>query len=413
MSRAYPETETSVLAMAMQSPEAFKVIMSLTSALHFSGINQSLYVALKNSGPNINPAVLVDSIAKTDAARSEANLLIQSLKFYDTDFSLLDSSINKLDDALRFNQFFESQEKLLRDLKRLSDPAGEIAANFELKSAKIIQSCGASGEAITFERATLEGLEKANQALERGEVGIKTGIPALDELTGGLLLGQHMVLFAQAGAGKTALMMQAVTHISRYEPVAVISLELNAADLSQRVLSALSGVFYSDVQAGKIPDNKKDDFDAAVDLAKSLKIFLAPDNITTFEQAQAWLRLMHYQHGARVLVLDNILSLDYHGKTEYDHVTHVASASQNLAKSLNVAVLNLHHSNTDEQPNMFNVHGAKAIARHSASILSLWFDSNYNRTELTEHKGRTTGKGTKYLSFIGKNQRFTSLKDAW
>jgi len=108
--------------------------------------------------------------------------------------------------------------------------------------------------------------------------------------------------------------------------------------------------------------------------------------------------------------VDNILSLDYMGLDEYEHVTRVASGSQRLVKKLGIALINLHHTNSDEKPTLRKSHGAKAIGRHSSNVLALWRENpENNEVLLMELKGRNNGRGERLLRFVPHQQRFVDI----
>lgn len=94
-------------------------------------------------------------------------------------------------------------------------------------------------------------LDAEAERIEKNEriVSLKSGLPKLDRLTGGLECGQVGVIAAFPACGKTSLMMQEAAHAAEtLGPVAVVSLESSEAQLARRRLAGMFGVPYQDLR---------------------------------------------------------------------------------------------------------------------------------------------------------------------
>ena len=93
-------------------------------------------------------------------------------------------------------------------------------------------------------RDTLADLERRQQAHQRGEcVGISTGLPCMDRITGGWRGGQLVILAARPAMGKTAVALHfAQAAAGAGVPVCIFSLEMPATQLGGRMLVGASGV---------------------------------------------------------------------------------------------------------------------------------------------------------------------------
>lgn len=90
---------------------------------------------------------------------------------------------------------------------------------------------------------TLTDLERRQQAHQRGEcVGISTGLPCMDRITGGWRGGQLVILAARPAMGKTAVALHfAQAAAGAGVPVCIFSLEMPATQLGGRMLVGASG----------------------------------------------------------------------------------------------------------------------------------------------------------------------------
>ena len=73
--------------------------------------------------------------------------------------------------------------------------------------------------------------------------GLSTGFSGLDTMTGGLKRGCLYVCAGRPGTGKTAIVVQIGRKVAGSgKPVVIFSLEMPSAELSQRLLSAETGI---------------------------------------------------------------------------------------------------------------------------------------------------------------------------
>ena len=400
------ETQEAVLALSVQFPEVFRQATLQLTPEHFEGEQRSIWSAMQRVGEPLEPALLVDELT-ADGEKKTAYARVSALKFYGADKASLPTFVRELDSAYRYRLLIQSLQKSLSEVQHAQADYAVIAAKVEQDILATTRSTG-GGRFISSSDALAEAyIESAKAAETGGFSGYATGIGPLDKLIGGFGFGHVTTIMGEPGVGKTALMLQTAYKTAQKEPVAVASLEMTPADLMQRMQSSLSGVDYRRVQSGILTEDERTALNATDEALSNLHMKLAPPHVQTFGDCLAYFRWMYFEHGCRLFYLDNILSLDYEGQTEYEHVTKVANGSQRFVRELNVALVNLHHTNTDERPDLRSTHGAKAIARHSSNVLAMYQPDNRNsRIEFIELKGRTSGKGNFFLVFEGVYQRF-------
>lgn len=404
MQRDTAETQRAVLALCLQRPEAFRRVSALTTPEHFESENRELFSAFQRVGEPLDPSLVAGELGD-----KHARARVSALKFLEVDPANLEVLIGQLESAYRYRQLIGSLQRSLAEVQRSEAEYSVIAAKVEQDILTTTRATG-SGFYISAEEALAEAYIEAQRAADAGGfLGIRTGIREVDGLIKGFGFGHVTTLMGEPGIGKTALMLQSAAHIARDNPVAIVSLEMTPADLAQRMQACLSGVQYATIQSGTLSDNEQTKVGVANETISHLKLHIAPSHVQTFAEAQAFFRWTYFEHGCRILYLDNILSLDYEGQTEYEHVTRVANGSQRLAKELQIGLVNLHHTNTSDRPDLRSTHGAKAIARHSSNVLALYAEQGiYNTVELLELKGRNVGKGQREMIFEGAFQRFRS-----
>lgn len=97
----------------------------------------------------------------------------------------------------------------------------------------------ATASNILMERiAQIEAMSKKGK-----ELGIQTGFPDLDRLTGGFRGAQFIVIAARPRIGKTAFMMNMASNMAfRGHKVGIFSIEMDKEDLVDRLISSKSGI---------------------------------------------------------------------------------------------------------------------------------------------------------------------------
>lgn len=104
--------------------------------------------------------------------------------------------------------------------------------------------------------AALALTKQMDEATEHGSLSrpcgrVSTTFPTVDKINGGFRPGQLVVIGARPSVGKSALMGAIATQAARNgTPTGVISLEMPAADLFGRIVSAETGIPFCDIDRG-------------------------------------------------------------------------------------------------------------------------------------------------------------------
>lgn len=88
---------------------------------------------------------------------------------------------------------------------------------------------------------------------QKAELGIPMGLHDIDELTGGMRLGQFIVIAGRPGHGKTTLGAQVARNVAHQGiPTEIFSLEMPKEELGQRNASAETGIAFEDIRDGRV-----------------------------------------------------------------------------------------------------------------------------------------------------------------
>ncbi len=147
---------------------------------------------------------------------------------------------------------------------------------------------------------------KHNQA----DIGLRSGFISLDNLIGGFKKGHLIVLAASTSMGKTAFALNIAKNIvKRKAPVAVISLEMDAQEIVDRMIIQESGVHGWKYTQGETNDEEDKKISKALDNLHELPLIISDERGLNVAQIRARLRKFKSQLGQLGLVVIDYLQM--------------------------------------------------------------------------------------------------------
>ena len=406
------EAETALLSLCFKHPDCHRRAKLEITPEHFADdALRDIWHAASKHEPPLDLTLVAESVqANGGLQRIGGKARLAAVSFAVADKTRFDDYIRVLHEARAHRRLYRTLDRAKSFVDSSKGELPEVTAKVTDMLSEALKGAVETNDGLPLAEVLTTAFSESYAALERqdGIRGFRTHVRAIDDMIGGFEPGHVTTLMGEPGTGKTALALQAAIGASQHVPVGFISLEMSAADLGQRIQACTARVNYTNIRNGNLNEDAHEALGrVSTELSESRNLWLAPATVESWAESQAWMTHMYYAHGVRLFMLDNVLSLDYAGKDEYEHVTAVANASQRLVKKLGVALLNLHHTNTSEKPTLRAAHSAKAIARHSSNVLALWReDMEDTSVLLMELKGRNTGRGERLMRFIPHEQRF-------
>ncbi|QOI99264.1 MAG: replicative DNA helicase [Phycisphaeraceae bacterium] len=297
-------------------------------------------------------------------------------------------------------------------LRRLIDAAGRI-----LYDAYHVGNLGPEGvkevvdaaETAVFEIAEDETanepedlqtlLHKEMERLEaqdgQGYSGVPTGYGDLDELLRGLQPGELIIVAARPSMGKTALALNMAEQIAlgggasgKAEarcPIAVFSLEMSKGAVTQRLISARSGLSSHHLRSGHGVDFRKV-IQACGELAQA-PVFVDDTPNMSVMTLRARARRLYRQHKIRCIMIDYLQLLTAPSAARESRQVEVSSISRGikaLARELNVPIVCLSQLNrASEQregnrPRMADLRESGSIEQDADVIVLLHREEYYH-----------------------------------
>ena len=233
-------------------------------------------------------------------------------------------------------------------------------------------------------------------------------------MTTGMRDGDYWVLAARPSVGKTALAMNICEHMAVEHdiPVGVLSMEMTAASLAERMVSGRARVNTRYIT--------KRDMGALVKAAAVIAnapIFIDQTPSLSATDMRARARRMHSTHGIRMLAVDYLQLAHANADSRVQEVSKISSTLKAIAKELGIPVLCLSQLNRGVEqreagkPRLSDLRDSGAIEQDADLVALLHRPSSDNampiKMELNVAKQRNGPVGVVELDFYPDETRFT------
>jgi replicative DNA helicase len=221
--------------------------------------------------------------------------------------------------------------------------------------------------------------------------GIPTGIPKLDEWTGGLQPGRVYGIGARAKMGKTVLAMNISANVALAgKHVAAWSLEMSDEELMQRMACSVAGVPASVLAHPKLLDSVDGAMSRLHEAIKALReapLVISDRTDVTIEQIEAQARQMHACGQLDLLCIDYLGLLRLPKMDRHDlAIAHVTRRVKIIAKELRIPVLLVfqlnrgsEHGQTVRAPRPSDARDSGAIEQDLDAMFLLHRPSYYDK----------------------------------
>ena len=260
------------------------------------------------------------------------------------------------------------------------------------------------------------------------KTGISTGLENLDDITGGLQDGDLIIIAGRPSMGKTAFGI-AITKAAVLSgiPALIISLEMSAESITDRILANMSGKDMRQLTRGFILHNEWPSIINAASEIGNAPLFICDGSDITPAEIRAKARRLKAEHNLGILVVDYIGLVKVPGKhdTREQAVAEISRTLKGIARELSIPVIGLSQLNrqVDGRPNkrplLSDLRESGAIEQDADVIAFVYRDEIYYKSpdnpdrgiaeiEIAKHRNGPTG--TIMLKFDPKTQTFTDMQ---
>ncbi|WP_313559207.1 replicative DNA helicase [Ruminiclostridium cellobioparum] len=257
---------------------------------------------------------------------------------------------------------------------------------------------------------------------------LKSGFTDLDFKLGSMNKSDLIVIAARPAMGKTAFAVNIAENAAIYHhlPTAIFSLEMDAVQITNRIISSQSMVDGNKIKTGKLLDDS--DWNK---LAKTLgvisdaPIFIDDNPGTTIYEIRSKCIELKRKYGIKLAIIDYLQLIQGSNKRETRNVevAEITRAAKLMAKELEIPIILLSQLSrapeirADHRPILADLRESGAIEQDADTIMFLYRDEYYNPdtdkkniSEVIIAKNRNGSTGTVELVWLGQYTKFANIQ---
>jgi replicative DNA helicase len=257
----------------------------------------------------------------------------------------------------------------------------------------------------------------------------------LDRITNGWVKGSITILGGRPAMGKTSLLLDIARKVAvDFDmPVAYFSLELSVTQVSQRMMSSLSGIETRHLQAGKVTTQQWDTLHDSMDGLSQSQLFIDDTaNLSLFEFREKC-RALKASSDIDLVLVDHIQLMKHSERRMQNRdreLSEICKGLKGIARELDIAIVvssqlsrAVETRGGDKRPMLSDLRESGALEQDADLVLFLYRPEYYGITEDWHGKGtegiaevivsknRFGPTGTAELKFDGRTSSFSELED--
>jgi replicative DNA helicase len=431
------EAEESVLGAMLLSPTAVGTVSEILAASDFYRESHAKIfraaLGLWGKGEPVDAITLaneLDERSELDAVGGQAKV---------AELAALVPSTSNVEHYARIVKEMATLRGLVRagqEITRLGqDRPGEVTDLVD-RAEQIVFELGQQRVTSDFahiETLLKESFERITQLYEAGSeiTGIPSGFRELDLLTSGFQPGNLVILAARPSMGKSALGLCIAANLGvRHEiPVALFTLEMSKAEVTQRMMCSEAKVESQRLRSGRLAPDDWPRLTTACDRLMKAPIYVDDTGSTTIMELRSKARRLKSREPKLGLILVDYLQLMTSGSTVENRVQEVSQISRALkvlARDLDVPIVAMSQlsraveSRHDKRPILSDLRESGSLEQDSDLVAFVYRDEYYLGEEsdqqgiaeihLSKHRNGPTG--TVKLSFLRRYAKFADLATA-
>jgi replicative DNA helicase len=383
------ESEQSVLGGLMLDNGAIDRIGSLRPEHFFRDDHRRVFVAicsLITAGKPADVITVFDAMEQSGEAERVGGL------------AYLGEIANNTPSAANIHRYAETvnDRAVLRALMTAGDEiaqramqAGETSEKLEFAQARVMELCdsGTSREPRAVQEVMVKCIDRIQAQYDSdAPPGLSTGFADIDARGRVLQPGNLIILAARPGMGKTALALRIAANVAESgAPVLVSSMEMQAEQLGDRLLSCLGRVSMSVLIGERTPNDA--DWDRMTSaLSRIHEMPLAIDDqsaLTLWDIRTKARQAKRSMGGLGLIVIDYLQLMRGEGDNRTQEVGSISRGLKALAKDLGVPVIALSQLNrgVEQRPNkrpvMSDLRDSGEIEQDADVVWGLYRDDVY------------------------------------
>src|SRR3954471_522246 len=404
------DLEEAVLGAIMLEKGAFDTIIEiLKPECFYVDSHQRIFKAMQGLANKSQP---IDILTVVEELRMREELDLVGGPYYVTKLTnAVVSSANIEAHARIILQKFIQRELIRISGEIISDAYEDSTDVFDLldqAESKIyeVTSTHLRNNYETIDSVLVKTIQRIEDLRHKNEdiTGVPSGYPSMDRVTYGWQNTDLIILAARPSVGKTAfalnLARNAALSPTKPTPVALFSLEMSAAQLVQRILSAESEIMLEKISRGKLEDYEYQQLHAkGIKRLEQAPIYIDDTAALNIFEFRAKARRLVHKHKVGIIIIDYLQlmsgSSDRNGNREQE-ISTISRNLKALAKELNVPILALSQLSRavetrkeSKMPQLSDLRESGAIEQDADMVMFIY------RPEYYEQMANENGESTR------------------
>jgi replicative DNA helicase len=340
------QAEKGVLgSIFLDSSKADDVAGVLKADDFYDDANRRLYATflrMRDAGKRIDMTLLVGALrASGDWEHVGASYLGEIAHAVPVAAHAIDYAETVLERSMR-RRMIHAATRMLRAGYDVTVPIADSITVAE-KGLGEITTGACDGGPVPMSVAIPEALDHATRASRGEQLGVATGFPCVDSVTGGFFRKELSIIAARPSIGKTALAIQVADYIAERRDVYFASLEMSRAELATRILCRRGNVDSSGIRRAKLSQEDLGSLVEAGNAVYGSRLWLDDRaTMTVRDIRRAATRIASKGNLAAVFVdYLQLVTPNDERKNRYEQIGDICRGLKALAKELDCAVVAL------------------------------------------------------------------------
>ena len=429
-------TEFQLLGILLQFPKKIDEVADVLEVDHFQNPQASLiYEILLNQfqrDSQISKTKLFIKLKKDGIIKNPEKVIDKLTSGFNT-VEELEPTI----DLIKERHQKDLLKRAANKIKNLADSDDLDIGDYQAQAQELIfeatnESTDMDKHIYSMEEALINSFESY---LERkngeADVGLRSGFISLDNLIGGFKKGHLSVIAASTSMGKTAFAINIAQNVlKRNVPVAMISLEMDATEVVDRMVISESQVHAWKYSQGQTNQKEENRISKALDNMHEYPLMISDERGLNVAQIRARLRKFRSQLDELGLVVIDYLQMiqlpDDQIQNTSRAIGEIVLQLRNLASELNVPIILISQisrsftSRSDKRPVLSDLRDSGNIEEVADGVIFLYREAHTSaaarekaiaegtedETDIIVAKQRTGQTGSIKLSFDEEHIRF-------
>ena len=226
---------------------------------------------------------------------------------------------------------------------------------------------------------------------------IKTGWRNVDASIEGFRPGEFIVFGGRPGMGKTVVLIDLIKRISLRDPVLLISLELTAVQISNRIISSVLDYELPLKGPEDLRSIDKEKLDFLAEYLEAMQLSICETTFDSMFALKSYCEKMVNEKGIRVIAIDylQMLSSNRYRHNRELEVSYISRTLKKIAKDLNICMIvtsqlsrSVETRGGDKRPQLSDLRESGAIEQDADKVIFVYRPDYYGIT--TDEDGNTT-----------------------